>query len=216
MLLCGIDEAGRGPVLGPMIMAGVTLDEGAVVNLTEMGVKDSKLLSREERESLFLKILGVVRSYKIVSISPEAIDAAVEGNNLNKLEARTTCEIINELLPAKVWIDLPDRNAERYCEIIRSNLVDKKTVLIAEHKADLNYVIVGAASILAKVTRDRYIELLKEQFGEDFGSGYMSDKKTQDFLEKHWDNDNDHFFRKKWASWQNKKIAKEQTSLGQF
>lgn len=217
MLICGVDEAGRGPVIGPLVMAGVLIEEKDEEKLKKIGVKDSKLIPSKKREELFKQILGIVKNYKIISLTPDIIDNALssETNNLNKLEAETTTEILNFLKPDKAIIDLPDKNQERYQDYIKTNL-QVKVKLITEHKADYNYVIVGAASILAKVTRDRYLDFLKEQFGEDFGSGYMSDEKTQKFLEKHWNNTHIHFFRKEWASWKNMKINKTQMRLGDF
>ncbi len=218
MLICGIDEAGRGPVIGPLVMAGVMIEETEEQKLKEIGCKDSKLLTREEREDLFKKIISMAKDYKIISITSDKIDEAVKLSNLNILEAHTTSQILNELKPSKAFIDLPDSSAERYQYYIRDKLSDeaKAIELVTEHKADFNYPCVSAASILAKVTRDRYIDFLKEKFGEDFGSGYMSDEKTQKFLEKHWNNPHINFFRKEWQSWKDAKAKKEQKKLFDF
>lgn len=217
MLICGIDEAGRGPVIGPLVMAGVLIKENHEEKLKKLGVKDSKLLPKEKREPLFKKILEIAEDYKIISLTPDVIDKILGSptSNLNKLEAETTAEILNYLKPEKAIIDLPDKNAERYQDYIKRRL-DNEVKLITEHKADHNYPVVSAASILAKVTRDRYIDFLKDQFKEDFGSGYMADPKTQKFLEKHWNNTKVHFFRKNWQSWKNMKAKKTQKKLGEF
>mgnify|MGYP001569816172 FL=1 len=213
MLICGIDEAGRGPVIGPLVMAGVLIEEKDEKKLRDIGVKDSKLLTPEIREKLFKKILTIAKNYKIISLTPDIIDETLKSDktNLNILEAETTAEILNYLRPEKAIIDLPEKNPDRYQGYIKKNL-KIKTELITEHKADFNYPVVGAASILAKVTRDRYIEFLKEKFG-DFGSGYMSDEKTQKFLEKNWNNHKINFFRKEWVSWKNMKKEKTQKKL---
>ncbi|NTV23816.1 MAG: ribonuclease HII, partial [Nanoarchaeota archaeon] len=176
MILCGIDEAGRGPVIGPMVMAGVIVDEQGEAELKSIGVKDSKLLSPKEREDLFKKILSIAKDYKIVSLPPETIDSHMRdpNSNLNMLEAKTSSEILSSLKPDKAYIDLPDRNVSRYREWISSKL-PSPVDLICEHKADQTYPVCSAASIIAKVTRDRYLDMLREQFGEDFGSGYTSD-----------------------------------------
>jgi ribonuclease HII len=218
MLVCGIDEAGRGPVLGPLVMAGVIIEESDEQKLKDIGVTDSKLLHPKQREDLFKKILGIVKDYKIISITPDIIDMHLkaQNSNLNILEAKTTTDIINYLAPEKAIIDLPEKNQERYQGYIREGLNNKEIILVTEHKADLNYPICSAASILAKVTRDRYIEHLKEMFGEDFGSGYTSDEKTIKFLEKHWNNDKVHFIRKEWGTWKEMKKDKEQKRLGDF
>ncbi|AJF61937.1 TPA: ribonuclease HII [Candidatus Woesearchaeota archaeon] len=213
MIICGIDEAGRGPVIGPMVMAGVLIDEKDEEKLKKLGVKDSKLLEPETREKLFKKILAVAKDYKIISLTPDIIDDALKSDNtnLNRLEAATTAEILNHLKPDRAIIDLPEKNPKRYQGYIKENL-KTKVELVTEHKADFNYPVVGAASILAKVTRDKYIEFLKEKFG-DFGSGYMSDEKTQKFLEKNWDNHKVTFFRKEWVSWKNMKKEKTQKKI---
>ncbi|MEM3374766.1 MAG: ribonuclease HII [Candidatus Woesearchaeota archaeon] len=227
MLISGIDEAGRGPVIGPLVLAGISLNEKDENKLIEINVKDSKLLTKKDREILFKKILSVVKDYKIITLTPEIIDAHLksEASNLNILEAKTTAEIINFLNPDKVIIDLPDKNQKRYQsyiieklnEPIKEKIKQKSFILITEHKADFNYPVVSAASILAKVTRDKYIENLKEIFKQDFGSGYPSDPKTIDFIKKNWNNDKIHFIRKEWLTFKeikkNKTIEKEQKKL---
>ena len=96
-----------------------------------------------------------------------------------------------------------------------SEAVVKKAELVVEHKADLNYIVVGAASVIAKVIRDRAVNHLISEIGIDFGSGYMSDPKTQEFLEKYHDKF-PHLFRKKWQSYKNAEVKKMQKSLGEF
>jgi len=166
MQVAGIDEAGRGPVIGPLVMAAISIAEDRISKLKEIGVKDSKQLLKSQREDLFRKILMIVDSYKIITIPPDKIDEVLadEKTNLNILEAKTTSELINHLVPDKVFLDLPDKNPDRYKDYVREDLTNKNVEIIAEFKADVNYAVVSAASILAKVTRDRYISLLKEQF----------------------------------------------------
>jgi len=216
-MICGIDEAGRGPVLGPMVMAGVLIDETKIKKLRDMGVRDSKQLNSKEREILYKKILGIVEKYKIISISPEEIDFHLKDStlSLNILEARITSKILNALSPKKAFIDLPDRNKLRYETYIKQKL-NNTVELICEYKADYKYPVVSAASILAKVTRDKYIEQLQDWIGEDFGSGYPSDPKTIAFLEKHWNNPSITFIRREWASWKNIKFDKEQKRLSEY
>jgi ribonuclease HII len=218
MLVCGVDEAGRGPVIGPLVIAGILIDEDDEYKLKNIGVKDSKLLDRKQRDDLFKKILTIVKDYKIISLTPDIIDEHLKSDksNLNMLEAKATSEILNYLKPEKAIIDLPDRNQERYQDFIKRDLHNKEVKLVTEHKADFNYPSVGAASILAKVTRDNYIDFLKDKFGEDFGSGYTSDEKTIKFLEKHWNNTKIHFIRKEWATWKDMKKEKQQKKLFDF
>jgi ribonuclease HII len=212
--ICGIDEAGRGPVIGPMVMAGVLIDEEQSAQLKKLGVKDSKLLSPELRNQLFEKIIAIVRDYEVRIVSAEEIDSALNSPslNLNWLEATKSAEIINRLMPDKAIVDCPSTNTEAYKAYLKNKLIKKETKLIAEHKADVKYPVVSAASIIAKVTRDREIEKLRQTFG-DFGSGYPSDEKTARFLK-----DNHHLpiFRKTWQPWKDAAAQKKQKKLGEF
>lgn len=217
MLTLGIDEAGRGPVIGPLVIAGVLADSNEFKELKRIGVKDSKLLTPQKREDLFDKIISMVKDYKILIINPKEVDNFVFENRLNELELLKFCEIINYFLPDKVIIDAPGNNIKKIEVFIRKNLIKKSVKLVLEHKADLKYEIVGAASILAKVTRDRIIEELKQKYKVNFGSGYMSDPLTQEFLSKNWNNrEFQHLFRKSWASWQNLSTKKTQRKLSDF
>ncbi|MEK6942939.1 MAG: ribonuclease HII [Nanoarchaeota archaeon] len=218
MIICGIDEAGRGPLIGPMVMAGVLIDEKDEAKFKAIGVKDSKLLTPFQRKDLFDKIKSISKKYKIIIVQPDEIDDAVFGKgglNLNWLEANTSVKILNELNPEKAIVDAPSPNIKKYTEYIREKLDNKKVKLVLEHKADVNYPVVGAASILAKVTRDNEIEKIKKQIGIDFGSGYMSDPKTSEFLKKHH-NKFPEIFRKSWAPYQKIADKKMQKNLSDF
>ncbi len=215
MIIAGVDEAGRGPVIGPMVMAICAIKEEDEHLLNKLGVADSKKLTPKKREELFPKILALVK-YELAILSPEVIDSALNdpNMNLNKLEALTTSKLINILNAKKVILDLPTKDGELYKKEIRKNLKDLKIELIAEHKADDNYAICGAASIIAKVTRDREIEKLKHEIGIDFGSGYTSDGKTQDFIKKNHDKYS--IFRKEWQTYKDVVDNKKQRKLFDF
>lgn len=217
-LIVGIDEAGRGPVIGPLVIAGAAVEEKDKTKLQELGVKDSKLLTPKQREYLYDKILVIVKNKKIIIIPPAEIDAAVESKtlNLNWLEAIKSVEIIATLEPDKAILDCPSNNIKAYTNYVRNLLSDegKKIEIICEHKADLNHIEVAAASILAKVTRDRLIEDIKKEINMDFGSGYPSDPKTVDFLKNNWNKYK--FFRKSWSSWKKYAEEKKQKMLGEF
>ncbi|MBI2654148.1 ribonuclease HII [Candidatus Woesearchaeota archaeon] len=218
MLICGIDEAGRGPVIGPLVMCGLLIKEEDEKELVRLKVKDSKLLTRKQREFLFDKIKDVSKRHKIIVINPQEIDRAVhyhDGLNLNKLEARKSAEILNELNPNKAIIDTPSNNIKSYKKYLSKFVNNKDIELILEHKADVNYPVVSAASILAKVTRDNEIEKLKKQIGIDFGSGYMTDPKTVEFLKNNFENYPD-LFRKSWFPYKDLLNQKFQKSLGDF
>jgi len=214
--ILGIDEAGRGPVIGPMVICGFMIDSKDENSLPALGVKDSKMLSSSQREAVFEKLIkkGI---YRTIVVEPEEIDKAVEESdetNLNWLEAEKASEIINILHPEIVYIDCPSPNIQAFTSFIRQRLKDKTLEVIATHKADVNYPCVSAASIIAKVTRDRIIDKLKKQYNIDFGSGYPSDPTTRDFLEENWNKYN--FFRKSWQSY--KEVMKKafQKTLGEF
>jgi ribonuclease HII len=213
--VCGIDDAGKGPVLGPMILAGVSIKEEEITKLKEIGVKDSKLLTPQQRKKIYSNIVKVIKNYKIIKISPKEIDEAVlsKNTNLNWLEADKMAEIINYLKSDKSIIDCPSPNISKFSNYLK-NKITIKTELIAEHKAE-RFFPVGAASILAKVTRDEEIEKIQKMIPYDIGSGYPSDPRTQKFLKEH-SNEYPDIFRKSWATYSNNKEEKMQKSLGDF
>jgi len=215
MLICGIDEAGRGPVIGPMVLCGVLVEEKDLTKLKSLGVTDSKLLTKEKREELFEKIIKIIKKYEIIIVHPKEIDSALESKdlNLNWLEAHKSAEIINKLKPNKVTVDSPSNNCKVYAVYLKK-LLNKKTELECIHKADLKHVYVGAASILAKVTRDKEIEKIQKKYG-NIGSGYPSDETTQKFLEKNWKK-HPEIFRKTWSSYQKFVKNQNQKKLGEF
>ena len=216
MLLAGIEEAGRGPVIGPLVMCGVLVNEKDSEKLRSLGAKDSKLLTPDTRLILYDQIINMIKAFEIVIIPPEKIDQALnsETSNLNKLEGTTSAKIINKLSPDKAILDCPSNNPPAYAEFVKSHLDNKDIELIAEHKADENYPVVSAASILAKVTRDKEIDKLKKKFKVDFGSGYPADERTQEFLKKNYNKYP--FFRKTWISYKNVVEGKKQKRLGDF
>ena len=206
MKTLGIDEAGRGPVMGPMIIAGVMIEESQQSDLGE--VKDSKLLSHGKRMQLDKEIREIA-DFKVIQVGPQEIDQALASKNLNLnwLEAHKQAEIINELNPDKAIIDCPSVNPEKYTKYLKSLLVNKEIELIVEHKADMNYPTCAAASILAKVKREQEVAKIKEKYG-DTGSGYPSDPKTKDFLKNNW-NKHPEIFRHSWASYKKYSETKE-------
>lgn len=185
MRILGVDESGRGCVMGPLVIAGVLICEGSQSKLFELGVKDSKLLSRGRREQLIKGIEQIAIDMYIIKLSPAEIDKAVSRrrklHKLNRLEAQTMAKVIEALRPDVAIVDASDVLASRYKQHIRECL-SFPVQLISEHKADKIYPVVSAASIVAKVERDRNIDELKVKYG-DFGSGYMADPKTTTFLE---------------------------------
>lgn len=207
MLILGIDDAGRGPVIGSMFLAGVLLEKNVEKELKAEGVADSKTLTHINRMRLAGIIKDASKNFKIVEATTEQIDHAVNsGLNLNTLEAIKTAEIINSLLTnvkehVKVVVDCPSVNTSAWKTTLSHYLKDKDIELHCEHKADANHVSVSAASILAKCAREESLIHLKKQFG-DFGSGYPSDPYTKEFLKKSGKKHKDSgLFRKSWATW---------------
>jgi ribonuclease HII len=184
VLVAGIDEAGRGCIIGPLVVAGVMVKEENLSLLQHLGVKDSKLLSPKKRQTLFNEILRLAEKSHVVKLLPTEIDRAVESkrklHKLNRLEAQTMTHILNALKPDEAYVDAADVLEERFKQHIQEGLT-VKTKITSRHKADKLYPVVSAASIIAKVERDKEVELLKEVYG-DFGSGYLADKKTLLFL----------------------------------
>ena len=198
-------------------MVGLIIEEKNLHKLEELKVKDSKLLTPKQREHLFDKILKVVKNKIITIIHPKEIDETLESDslNLNWLEAIKTAEMINKLKPDKAILDCPSPNITAYREYVRKHLENKNIEIIAEHKADVNFPIVSAASIIAKVTRDREIEKIKKEIGIEFGSGYPSDPRTQKFLKENYNN-YPNIFRKTWMSYKRLKQVKKQKNLTDF
>ena len=183
----GVDDAGRGPIIGPLVIGGVVLPRECIKDLLSMGVKDSKLLTPNTRTHLAERIRVLATRISLREIQPKEIDDVVlhggKLRKLNYLEARVMAEVINELRPSEVYVDASDVNEKRYGEDVRSFLTDElKTIkIVSEHHADRNYPPVSAASIIAKVHRDLVINDLHAEYG-DFGSGYITDPKTMRFL----------------------------------
>lgn len=218
MKLAGIDEAGRGPVLGPMVIAAVVVDEKNIPKLEELGVRDSKKLTPKRRERLFNEILRLLDDYVIIELWPEQIDSR-EGT-LNEFEVDNFVKALSSLKmkPDVVYIDAADVKEARFGEEIKAKL-NFEAEIIAEHKADDKFVPVSAASILAKVTRDREIDRLKEEYGE-IGSGYPSDPRTRKFLEDYYKRHGDFppIVRRSWKTLRKieEKLSAEKKKRGQL
>ncbi len=212
-----IDEAGKGPVIGPLVMTGVLVDEKDLDKLKVIGVKDSKLILKHKRKAMLEQIKEIIIDYKTIIVTAEELNQSMKKINLNQIEAIKAAEIINHFNKIDVdtaIIDCPSPNIGAYKYYIQKHL-EREIDLRPEHKADLNYVSVGAASIIAKTTRDDEIEKLKKEVGTDFGSGYTSDPKTQAFLKDNFDK-HPNLFRKRWSTWKNLDMAKKQSKLGDF
>ena len=184
-MICGVDEAGRGPVLGPLVVAAVMLENDAP--LRELGVRDSKKLTARRREELAPRIKELAR-VEIEVVSVEVIDEKTNDHLLNELEAEVFARLIDKLGPECAYIDACDPNERRFSSMVSGRLVCRPR-LVCEHKADVRYPVVSAASIIAKTVRDAQVRELEALVGEPIGTGYAHDPTTRAFLEK-WINKN--------------------------
>jgi ribonuclease HII len=215
MLIAGVDEAGRGCVIGPLVIAGVLVKEENLQALRQLGVKDSKMLTARRREALFPEILRLAEKHVIIKLQPKQIDQAVKSgrklHKLNRLEAEHMAQIINIMQPDEAQVDAADVLEERFKHHIQERLTTRANI-ISKHKADQLYPAVSAASIIAKVTRDREIAALAAQHG-DFGTGYLTDPKTTAFLKQLLQNSDEYpdFVRKSWKP--AKRVKSERNTL---
>jgi ribonuclease HII len=215
MLVAGVDDAGRGSVIGPLVIAGVLMREEDLPKLVELKVRDSKLLTAHRREILAVEIKRIAQKFSVVKISPKEIDKVVETgkklHRLNRLEAQKMAQIIEMLKPDIAYVDASDVLEERFKQHIQECLTFKPKI-VSEHKADRKYPIVSAASIIAKVERDKAIAELAEKYG-DLGCGYPTDPKTLNFLHKCLEKFGEYpdFVRKSWKP--AKKAKSENDSL---
>ena len=214
-MIAGCDEAGRGPVFGPMVLCGVLFEQDTLSGLRAAGIRDSKLLSPSRRETLSKLIVEKALGVEVIELGPAEIDETrlVKKINLNELEAMTFAKILDRLKPKIAYVDSADVNAGRFGETIRRHM-KTKTEVVAEHYADRKYPVVSAASIVAKVRRDQRIVELHQRYG-DFGSGYSSDSRTIKFLER-WVREHGElpeFARKSWETAQRIKAQAKQTKL---
>jgi ribonuclease HII len=176
MLIAGIDEAGRGAAVGPMVVAIFAIDRARIWELRRIGVRDSKALTRSARERIFEQLMRLDARYSYRKVEPSEIDAAVRsrgGRGLNALEVEVFRELIEEVRPQLVYIDSPYRNAKRVYELMGEV---KGVRIVCEVRADARHEVVSAASIVAKVLRDRSVSAIGA------GSGYPSDPRTRRYL----------------------------------
>src|SRR3989344_4407712 len=191
-LILGIDDAGRGPVIGPMALAGCLVEEETGKEFRRLGVKDSKQLTNKRREFLAEIVRQKAIAFEVVLINPNEIDGEnSHGINLNDLEAIACAKIINKINKGfkkiKIIIDCPSVSIEKWKNFLKTNI---------------NYAEVSAASILAKSAREKEMNILKEKYGEEIGSGYTSDPATCKFLEKYAEKHKEAgIFRQTWITW---------------
>jgi ribonuclease HII len=179
----GIDEAGRGSVLGPLVIGGFCCSADRLAALSETGVQDSKRLTPLRREEVYAR-LALVGELRSIELPPRTVDRYVARGGLNELELESFARLVSELAPDVAYVDACDPNAERFGYRLAA-LVGGGTRIVSRHKADRDVPVVSAASIVAKVRRDAALVALREAAAETLGSGYPSDPETRECVERH-------------------------------
>ena len=178
-MICGVDEAGKGPVVGPLVVAAVAVNNAK--DIENLGIKDSKQLTQRRRKEL-ANLIKEKFNFAVEIIEPKIVDEYRKRNKLNELNREAFERLISKLNPNVAYVDAADVNEHRFGSQIKARLTNKNdTDVISMHKADAKIEVVAAASIIAKETREKEIEKLKDKIG-DFGSGYPSDERTIKFL----------------------------------
>jgi len=185
-MICGIDEAGRGPIIGPLVVVGLWVNKETEQQLIQWGVKDSKKHSPKRRQTLSAKIKQIMDYHEII-VPAHDIDSLRETMTLNELELHIFVNIAKKKMAQTYILDAVDVNSERFKKNFQNSLgMDVK--VIAQHRADDLYPVVSAASILAKTRRDTEIKKiatdLEKHLDVPLGSGYPSDPYTKTFLSK--------------------------------
>lgn len=172
--IAGIDEAGRGPVLGPLVICCATCSRDDSKLLKKFASRDSKQLSPSQREELFAELKKFC-NFRFTEITASELNRLMDRMSLNDIEAKAMADLIKKSGDCDVMIDMPDRYAWTFRKRMEKFGVKR---FEAEHKADEKHPIVAAASICAKVVRDKKISEIKAAT-MDFGSGYPGDPKTR-------------------------------------
>ncbi|APE94618.1 ribonuclease HII [Halodesulfurarchaeum formicicum] len=175
----GVDEAGKGPVLGSMFAAAVVADPEDLPD----GIADSKTLTPQRRE----RLAATLRAAEAISIGVAEIPVARIDDpetDMNTLTVSAQAQAIDAtgVSGETGYVDAGDVDAERFGRRVEKR-VDTDVRIQAEHGADETYPLVGAASVIAKVSRDTHVAALRAEYGTDLGSGYPSDERTRSFLE---------------------------------
>ncbi len=212
-MLCGVDEAGKGAVLGPLVVAAVSCTSQE--EFAGTGVRDSKLLRPAVRDQIYEHITGIF-PFSVLVISAAEIDSARQRMTMNVLMAVSHARVITNLSPEAAYVDACDVVASRYGCMVTEHLGCSCEVR-AEHHADERHPVVSAASIIAKVTRDRAMATLAGEYGA-VGSGYPSDPETIEFLSSCIRDTGDPppFARRSWMTVKEILLRREQSSITDF
>ncbi len=179
MLIAGLDEAGKGSVVGPMVIGAVVIEERELSILKSLGVKDSKKLYPKKREQIATEIKKRFQHCEY-EVSAKQIDELRKTMTMNEIMVLCFSSVLKQLNCSKAIVDAADVSSSRFARNLQKKVSNIE--ILAEHKADEKYLIVGAASILAKVKRDKRLRELEYKLGKQIGSGYPADLKTKRFL----------------------------------
>ena len=213
MRFCGVDEAGKGAVLGPMVIAAVGCERPD--DFADLGVRDSKELTPRKREIFFSEIEGKYPT-AIRVVEAGEIDRMRRLMTMNAIVARFHAEVIGDIGPETAYVDACDVNAWRYGRTVGSRL-ERPCMIVSEHHADQNFPVVSAASIVAKVTRDREVARLAEEYGI-IGTGYPTDPETIAYLMSYIDTHDQPppIARESWKTVGAMMYRKEQSRISDF
>jgi len=213
-VFAGLDEAGRGAVIGPLVIAGVSVSKKNEKRLKSLKLKDSKEHTPKQRELLAKEIDKIADDIVIVKLSACRIDnMRKNGTNLNSIETEKFADILSLLNSGTAYIDSHDVKPDRLKKTLNA-MTNNISNLVVEHKADVRYPVVSAASIVAKVERDKEVKKLQKEFG-DFGPGYSSNEKTIGWMENWLENNKDwpDIVRRSWVTAKEIKKKKSQKSV---
>lgn len=219
MNICGVDEAGRGPVIGPLVVAAFSIEEERLRELDNLGVKDSKKLTPKRRTEIYSELLKLSKNYFFKILSSDYLNSEMKKRTLNEIELSAFVDSILGLnVTLKTIIcDSCDVNVDRFSLAIKEGVCQKypECEVISVHKGEDKYPIVAAASILAKVKRDELLKEIEKQIGVPIGSGYPSDPITIKFLEDYYKKNNSFpdYVRAEWKTLNNIKSFCNQTKL---
>lgn len=199
-----------------MVIAGVMVDEDGEDELRRMGAKDSKLLSPQQREKLYPLIKGVAKDVAFIKVTANEIDQLRKKKNLNVIEAERMAEIIRLLKADVAYVDAPQVSTGKF-RLLLANLAKNHTKIVAENYADKKFPACSAASIIAKVERDREVEAIKKVVGFDFGVGYSHDSRSIQFVKDSLrEKKNLEWIRQSWATVLELKGKEKQKALKEF
>lgn len=161
-----------------MVVGGLWVPAERVEELAGLGARDSKELSRDRRAEILDRVQEVALHWQVVLVPPEQID----GENLTQLELEALAKLIRAHPADRIFLDVPTppKGIAHFLQALEER-VGRSLPLVGENRADQTYPIVGAASILAKVTRDRELEAIRATYG-DVGWGYPGEPRVKEFL----------------------------------